>query len=215
MGESIWNRPFKNSCNVYFYTVARRLSLEKMVPWVQSFSLGVKTGVDVPGERAGTLPSPSGGLTDTLTAAIGQGKVTVTPLQVASAMAVLSQGGTWYSPHLRYGPASHSRKIPIDSANLEAIRNGMKRVVTQGTARRAAVKGLDVFGKTGTAQVVAKSATVRQDQLPWEQRDHAWFAGYAGHISFAIIVEHSGHGGVSAAPIARKGILYLQKEGLL
>lgn len=204
------------SCNVFFYQLGKELGIDKIHEYGLKFGLGHRTGVDVPGEETGILPSPEWKRRqlreiwypgDTISVAIGQGYLTVTPLQMATMISVVASGGLRVTPHLIRNEELHSTDLGIDSQALNLVRDGMADAVSLGTATRAALKGISVAGKTGTAQVHSKSAETDSDKLRKEYRSHAWFVGYAPtenpQIAFAVIVEHGGHGGSSAAPIAR------------
>jgi penicillin-binding protein 2 len=108
--------------------------------------------------------------------------------------------------------------LQISPRTLAIVREALADVVDEGTGRRAAIEGISVAGKTGTAQVFKHSAGIDADKLPKDERDHAWFVGYAPadrpEIAFAIVVEHGGHGGTSAAPVARR-VLEVYFEPLL
>jgi penicillin-binding protein 2 len=195
----------EKSCNIYFYHTGLAAGGEALARWGRGFGLGRPTGVDLPYENAGQLPTPrhTYGI---LNLSIGQGDLLCTPLQVACAMAAIANGGRLYRPHFLH----HARgaggevvrefepefaRVPVSVATLSVVREGMRLAVESGTARRA---GLDVFGaagKTGTAE------------LGSGQPNHAWFAGYAPfddpRIAFAVVNERvpGGHGGSHAAPI--------------
>jgi penicillin-binding protein 2 len=219
------------SCDVYFYQVGQRLGIDPLARYARAFGLGLPTGIRLEHEKGGTIPDSewkqrrfgqpwySG---ETLSAAIGQGYVTTTPLQMAEAMATLASG-IRYKPRLvqrmeapdgsllrTFEPEEQGR-LPVRETALAQVRQALTDVVNdpRGTGKKAALDGITVAGKTGTAQVVTigkqrKTAA----QLPWDQRDHAWFVAYAPvekpEIAVATLVEHAdGGGGAIAAPIAR------------
>lgn len=201
------------SCNIYFYTLGQRLGIEKIEAWSRRFGLGDSTGVGLGTEAPGLVPSDEWKRRErgepwypgeTISVAIGQGPLLVSPMQMAVVAAAIANGGQRISPYFEVGLGSAKPPEPMDISEqtLEVVRNGLIDVVesNHGTARRARVKGIEVAGKTGTAQVVALDA---ED----DPGDHAWFVGFAPvedpRLAFAIIVEHSGHGGAVAAPIAR------------
>lgn len=206
-----------DSCNVYFYKLGQEMGIEPIHDYGARFGLGQRTGVDIPGEEKGILPSKAWKLEtqrerwypgDTISVAIGQGLLAVTPIQMATMISGVATGGKLPVPHLRAGAAQESRDIGLSPEMLRVVRSALKRAVDSGTGREATLGAFSVAGKTGTAQVYKHSAGIDSNKLPKEERDHAWFVGYAPaeqpRIAFAVIVEHGGHGGSSAAPIARK-----------
>jgi penicillin-binding protein 2 len=139
---------------------------------------------------------------------IGQGLLAVTPVQMATMISAVANGGSLVRPHLAKDAKSEPVKLPVSPATLALIRDALSDVVEEGTATRAQLGPIHVAGKTGTAQVFKKSVGVDADKQPKDERDHAWFIGYAPaenpEISFAIVIEHGGHGGTTAAPVAKK-----------
>jgi penicillin-binding protein 2 len=190
--------------------------------------LGRKAGIDLFGENAGLIPTPEWKASafrtrnkadqkwygsETLDVSIGQGAVSVTVLQAAWAMGGLASGGRLVQPHLvdpetlsKDGFVSEKLKTveyPIRAATVDIVSKGMWGVVNEGgTGTRASVDGFDVAGKTGTAQVVGKKSYGKAEDF----EDNAWFVGFAPYrnpeIVVAALVEHGGHGGTAAAPIA-------------
>lgn len=225
------------SCNVYFFTGARRAGPQALVEWSQRLGIGEPTGLDLPGETGGALPSPTrpgeagprwypG---DTLGLAIGQSSLKVTPLQMARLMAAIANGGFLVTPHLATtaGPTSietdgstpvrpvfaHPEPQPIPGLHpeaLAAIRAGLYDVVhdSHGTGYKTIrLKEVAIAGKTGTAEVGGG------------RPDHAWFAGYAPadnpRVAFAVVIEHGGSGGKVAGPIAKEFVKTLLETGLV
>ncbi len=205
------------SCNVYFYDLGQKLGIDKIHEYGKIFGLGRPTGIDIPGEEAGILPSrewkrrelheiwyPG----DTISVSIGQGYVAVTPAQLATMMAAVARGTAPIPPRLVDGPLPPMEPLAVSEKTLRIVREALKQAVDEGTGRAATLGAFSVAGKTGTAQLTAGSAGVDSADLAKAIRDHAWFVGYAPAenptIAFAIIVEHGGHGGSMAAPIARK-----------
>ena len=215
------------SCDVYFYNVGKRLGIDRIADMARRFGLGSPTGLGIGTEDSGLVPGeawkqrvyhdrwyPS----ETISVAIGQGPILVTPIQQAIVEAALATDGRLVSPTLRLvappgdgeAPAAVERRgEPLPASTLEVIRQAMWGVVNEaGTGTKALLKGFDVCGKTGTAQVIAASVGVKNElELPPQLRDHAWFVGFAPlarpEIAFAVFLEHGGHGGDVAAPIAR------------
>ncbi len=161
---------------------------------------------------------------ETISIAIGQGFVTVTPLQLLNAYSALANGGTLYKPRFikkietidrqllrEFGPEVKG-KLPISGENIEILRNALWGVCNEpgGTAGALRRKEADVAGKTGTAQVVGMKDDKKGAAVPYKYRDHALFVAFAPsdhpEIAVAVVVEHGGHGGSAAAPVARKVI---------
>ena len=181
-------------------------------------------------ERGGTIPDTEWKLKrfrqpwfpgETVSVAIGQGYVTVTPLQLTNMMAAVANGGKLYRPRLvdkvesvdgvtvrEYGPEL-IRTIDIKPDTLNRVRSALADVVKAGTGGMARSTIVDIAGKTGTAQVVEmKGGYVKSEQLSYFNRDHAWFVAYAPvdnpQVAITVLVEHGGHGGDAAAPMAKK-----------
>ncbi len=211
------------SCDVYFYNVGNRLGVDRLARYAQLFGLGHPTGIALYPEKGGLIPTSLWKLKryktpwqpgETLSLAIGQGYNVTTPLQMAVATAAIANGGTVLKPILvKRVMASQGnvikeffpqkiRQVPINPEYLEMIRQAMAGVVNEpgGTGAGARLFGLVAAGKTGTAQVVTLGKK--------GGRDHAWFVAFAPvekpQLAMAIVVEHGGHGGEVAAPIARK-----------
>ena len=226
------HRAIVESCDVFFYEVGEHLGIDRIAAWAHALGLGKKTDIELDNERTGTIPSTAWKQrrfherwypAETLSVAIGQGYVTVTPLQLADLAAEVANGGTLYKPQFvkeidaldgsvvkSFPPIIESR-VRIDPQVLEEVREGMAGVVNQpdGTAHGAKLDNVIVAGKTGTAQVVKEGQGVRlkEDALPERYRDHGWFIAFAPvdhpKIAIACIIEHSGHGGSSAGPVVK------------
>ena len=222
------------SCDVYFYQLGPRIGIDRIAKWARAFGLGDKSGLALDDERTGLVPDSEWKRKkyrqpwypgETVSIGIGQGYLTVTPLQMANMIAAVANGGTLYRPRLvskvesvdgatvrEYGPEK-IRTIDIKPETLERIRNALADVVkapggTGGAARSSVV---EIAGKTGTAQVVEmKGGYVKTEQLTYFNRDHAWFVSYAPvenpRIAVVVLMEHGGHGGDAAAPLAKKVI---------
>jgi penicillin-binding protein 2 len=205
------------SCDTYFYYLARDAGIERLASWARLFGLGSPTGIELPGEASGLVPDEAWSRRvrgqpwyagETISVGIGQGPILVTPLQLAVAYAALVNGGYLVTPHLVAGAGKPPRPLPIPGEVLSQVREGMERVVRggRGTARRLQVLPVSIAGKTGTAQVMRKKEGVTWRELPWEQRHHALFVGYAPAeaptIVVAVVVEHGGDAAAVAAPVA-------------
>jgi penicillin-binding protein 2 len=220
-----------HSCDVYFYTAGNRLGIDKIAEYAQMAGLGKVTGIDLPHEAGGLVPSTRWKLRtyrdrwhagETISVAIGQGALTVTPLQLAVAIGGLAEGGVWYTPHLVKEPETRRppRVARIDVSHAIEVVNAMYGVVNDGgTGARAQLPGIEVCGKTGTAQVISNNA-LRSAKLSAELRetlkDNAWFVGFAPRDNPELVVvalfERGEHGQL-AAPIARDVIkAYFDKK---
>jgi penicillin-binding protein 2 len=221
----------EKSCNVYFYTIGNMVGIDKIHKWATLLGLGEKTGIDLPNEVQGLVPSPEWKRAvtknhekwyagETISVSIGQGAVTLTPISEAVYISTLANGGTRVTPHLLKAtddgsgpkpvpPPAPKSTVALKPATIQAIRDGLFMVVNgAGTGGRARLAGYDVSGKTGTAQVISnEGARAAKGKTDKDLRDNGWFVFFAPHddpkIAGAIIVEHGGHGGVTAAPIAR------------
>jgi penicillin-binding protein 2 len=213
-----------HSCNVFFYNLGKALGVEQIYKYSLSFGLGSATGIDLPQEAKGTVPSPiwkrfhlktpwyEG---DTINYSIGQGYLEVTPIQMLRAITIVANNGFCPQPYIveNIEGMKISRRREFHSRlNPELfvmIRKGLFDGVnsSSGTGQRAMVKGLGVSGKTGTAQSGPSRAS------------HAWFVGYLPSdkpsISLVVFIEHGGKGGEDAASIARLIAVYLKENGML
>ncbi len=208
----------KESCDVYFYHLGQKLGIERIADYARRFGLGAPTGLDIAGEKAGLVPDLEWSLRvrgerwypgETISVAIGQGPLLVTPLQVATMMATVVNGGRRVVPRLtRGGEPPPPAAAGIDPEVLARVREALRAVVEErATGAAARVPGLAVGGKTGTAQVVRQKTWVDSRDLPYEQRDHAWFASFASdgrrRLVAVVFVEHGGKGSTAAAPLAK------------
>lgn len=223
------------SCDVYFYTLGKMLGIDKIAYYAKELGLGSKTGIDLPGEEPGLIPTPQwvekrfhhkwyAG--STISVAIGQGSVAVTPLQLAEMIGGVASGGVFYRPHLVFRseleklgldpPPPAPRRVPLSPATVQAVTSGMWGVVNQGggTGSRARVPGLEIAGKTGTAQVV--SVSLGRGSHNKNYRDDSWFVGYSPspnpNIAVAVLVMHGGESWSAAVPIAGQVIKAFYQE---
>jgi penicillin-binding protein 2 len=212
-------RALVQSCDVYFYHLGARLSIEPIAAWSRRLGLGGLTGVDLVGEKPGLVPDKQWSLRhrgtmwfpgETVSVSIGQGPLLVTPLQVAVMLAAVANGGRVVRPHLARGmaPPEPPREVAISPGTLALVQDALQAVVNEGgTGGRARLATLRVAGKTGTAQVIRQETHIDSAQLAYEQRDHAWFASFAPvedpKLVVVVFVEHGGHGSDAAAPLAK------------
>jgi len=233
-GQVDLHRAIVVSCDVFFYELGDALGMARISEEAERWGFGERTGVALPGEQKGVIPARHPYLMpllhlklrgrrarwyrgETMIAAIGQGAITATPLQLARFAAAIANGGKLLVPQLRAGmPPKIERIVPVSPADLARIRRAMRDVVAapEGTAH-AAFLGIrwQVAGKTGTAQVVAEREDAPQREQP---KDHAWFIGFvpyeAPRYAFAVFVEHGGHGGSAAAPVAAAIVRALEAQ---
>jgi penicillin-binding protein 2 len=230
----------EKSCNVYFYTLGNMVGIDRIHKWANALGLGEKTGIDLPNEIEGIVPSTEWKRQktgekwyagETISVSIGQGQVSVTPISLAVMMSTVANGGTRVRPHvLRAVDEGKGWKTVVEPApmavnrmkpaTISALHDGLWMVVNgAGTGVRGKIEGRDVAGKTGTAQVISiqggKQAAGRTDK---DLRDHGWFVFFAPRdspeIAGAILAEHAEHGFL-AAPIAKYVMetYFAKKEG--
>ena len=226
------HRAFVESCDVFFYEVGARLGIDTLAEYSKRFGLGRPTGIPLASEKSGLIPSTTWKLKargepwypgETLSVAIGQGYITVTPLQLAMMVGAIATQGYQYKPRIL--KATKGAKGDLDESDpiltgmlqlreqtLATLYRALGGVVADehGTGRAAYSKVVQIGGKTGTAQVVGAKPWMTEDNMPEEFRDHAWFVAMAPldrpRIVVVALVEHGGHGGSVAAPIAKKVI---------
>ncbi len=219
-------RAIAESCDVYFYTVANMVGIDKINKWATALGLGVLSGIDLPNEVQGLVPSTQWKLEkqhekwyagETISVGIGQGQVSVTPVSMAVYMSTLANGGTRVTPHLlkqvddgtgwKPVPAPAPKSVvDIDADKLEAIRDGMWQVVNGSgwaTGQTAKVAGHDVAGKTGSSQVISAQGRARAaNKTARNLRDNGWFVFFAPKddpkIAGVVFLEHGIHGGNAA-----------------
>jgi penicillin-binding protein 2 len=214
----------EQSCDVYFYTVGNMLGVDKINKWATLFGLGVKSNIDLPNELVGLVPSTQWKAEhtkekkwyagETISVAIGQGQVAVTPVSMAVYAATLGNGGNRVTPHLlkaKYdggawapvpAPPPQS-KVDVSPEKLQAIRDGMWMVVNAaGTGGTARIPGHDVCGKTGSAQVISNAGRLAAARSGKDLRDNGWFVFFAPRdnpkIAGVVFLEHGIHGGNAA-----------------
>ncbi len=229
------------SCDTYYYTLAERLGITKIADWAHKMGVGKKTGIDLPSEVSGTMPSEEWAMKnyhrkwyagETISVGIGQGAVALTPIQLARAIGGITSGGVFQRPHvvlpnqlpaqyeqamLETYPGSGTAEVHLDPAAWEIITDGMAETTTgAGTAHASHLEGIDFAGKTGTAQVLNHSfgaTTVAKDK---NGRANAWFVGVAPRrnpdIVVAVLWEHGGWGAGSAHLAAQVIETFVDKQ---
>jgi len=215
-------RALVESCDVFFYEVGKRIPIDKLARYAFALGLGKPSGIELEGEKSGSVPTTEWKLKarkekwykgETLSAVIGQGYVTATPIQMARLVSAAVNGGKLYRPHLLKDSSLENKteKIPdLRPENLSFVKRALAGVVADGggTGRRAHSNLVSIGGKTGTSQVIAMPE--KKIANPEEFKDHAWFVAFAPvenpEIAVAVFVEHGGHGGSAAAPIAKNVI---------
>jgi penicillin-binding protein 2 len=227
------HRAIKQSCDVYFYTLGNRLGVDRLAEWAEIAGLGRKTGIDLPSEYEGLVPSKRWKIRtfrqpwfpgETISVAIGQGALELTPLQLAHAVGGIARGGEWRQPHLLLDPAPRKldiRKHPLRAGTVSPIVTGMYGVMNEsgGTAVRHRQDGVAICGKTGTAQTVSNQlANARRDPNTKTTAyvDNAWFVGYAPcenpEIVVATLLEAGAHGDRAAPPVRDVIHAYFEKK---
>jgi penicillin-binding protein 2 len=225
------------SCDVFFYQLGQKLGIDRLAWYAKACGLGSPTGIKLDNEASGLVPTAAWkkrrtGIAwqrgETLSVAIGQGYNLVSPLQMAVLISAVANGGVRYKPFilkkietpeaeiLSNGGFDTKKKIagklPASRQTLEIVKKGLWEVVNvrKGTATIARIDGIDISGKTGTAQVVGRkqNETFDEQAVASHLKPHAWFVAFAPSdepkIAVAVIVEHGGHGSSTAAPIARE-----------
>jgi penicillin-binding protein 2 len=236
--ESFYGRPFKcwqygknphgritlheavvHSCDIFFYNLGKRLGIDRISYYATQLGLGRRTGIDLPGEQEGLIPSeewkervfkqkwyPG----ETISVAVGQGAVTTTPLQLAHTIGGIAMGGVFKQPHLLLDAKKVAEeRFAISEDTTEKVTQAMFGVVNEGggTAYASHLQGIEFCGKTGSAQVISGEGRQRVGKGVRAYKDNAWFVGYAPRrnpeIVVAVLVQSGEHGATAAAPVAR------------
>jgi penicillin-binding protein 2 len=225
------------SCDVFFYTLAEKLGIGKIAKWATLLGLGQKTGIDLPQEVSGVMPSEEWKARnfkqkwyagETISVGIGQGAVTTTPIQLARAIGGIASGGVLHRPHVAFPqdlppnvhPASDVQdevKIPIDPNNWQLITDAMADVVNPiGTAPSAHLQGIDFAGKTGSAQTISNVAKARLVNGKSKFKDNGWFVGVEPRRNPEIVVagllEEGEHGYLAARLVSQVVKAYVEKQ---
>ncbi|MGB7848481.1 MAG: penicillin-binding protein 2 [Candidatus Acidiferrum sp.] len=207
-----------HSCDVFFYNVGMRMGIDRIAKYAKMLGLGAKTGIDLPSEESGLVPSeewvqrvfhhkwyPG----STISVAIGQGAVTVTPLQIAYAIGGIASGGVFKQPHL-LKDAAQVGEVHVDLAEdtVEQVTQGMYGVINEGgTGGAIKLQGIEFCGKSGSAQVMSNTERSRLGKGLKQNKDNAWFVGYAPRrdpeIVVSVLVEGGEHGAGASGPIVR------------
>jgi penicillin-binding protein 2 len=223
-----------HSCDVYFYELGSRLGIDDIYNTAKKYGLTETTGVDLPHEATSRVPSREWKKQqakkgkwyagETISVAIGQGANSLTPIALARFYAMIATRGKLLTPHLLYGVQQANgntldlyqppppRETGLDYKIWATLDEGLYQVVHHGTAKRSALQGITIVGKTGTSQVTSFVDKTHYASLSRKLRDNALFAGYAPRenpqIAFVIVAENAGFGASSAAPIAKKVCQY-------
>ncbi|HLJ86987.1 MAG TPA: penicillin-binding protein 2, partial [Candidatus Angelobacter sp.] len=222
------------SCDTFFYTLAERLGIEKISKWAMAFGLGQKTGIDLPNEASGVMPSEEWKIKnfrqkwyagETISVGIGQGAVATTPIQLARAIGGIAMGGVLYRPHvvapdqLPEGMRTPVKtvRLPIDPQNWTIITDAMAGVVNPiGTAPSAHLQGIDFAGKTGSAQVISNTLRKSKAGAGSGFKDNGWFVGVAPRrnpeVVVAVLLEQGEHGYLAARIASQIIKAYVEKQ---
>jgi penicillin-binding protein 2 len=220
-----------HSCDTFFYNVGNRMDIDDIAHYAEMVGYGHKTGIDLPHEAEGVVPSRRWKIRtlrekwyagENISVAIGQGATTVTPIQMASAIGGIAIGGRWFQPHMiAQGPRLVPvRRAELNPENIQKVIDGMYGVVNEGgTGVRARIPGIEVCGKTGSAQLVSNAAIKAGFKVAQDMKDNAWFVGFAPRQNPEIVVAtlfENGEHGQLAAPIVRDVIkAYFDKKARL
>ena len=235
-GEVSLEKAIYQSCDVFFYTLAERLGIEKIAKWATALGLGQKTGIDLPQEVSGVMPSEEWKIKnfkqkwfagETISVGIGQGAIAITPVQLMRAVGAISMGGRLVVPHVinpsdlpaGFVQTTHSSEvtnIPIEPAGWNFITDAMSRVLLpEGTAPSAHVPGIDIAGKTGSAQIVSLALRAKH-QNNSEFAQNGWFVGFTPRrnpdIIVCVLFEGGEHGRLAARLATQVIKAYVDKQ---
>ncbi|MBI4475760.1 MAG: penicillin-binding protein 2 [Acidobacteria bacterium] len=238
-GSVDMRQAIEKSCNVYFYTVGNMVGVDRIHKWATALGLGERSGIDLPNEVEGLVPSTEWKRRqrgekwypgETISVAIGQGQVSVTPISMAVMIATVANGGMRLTPHFvkavdegkgwqAVAPPGVKKNIHLKPETVKVLHDGLWLVVNgAGTGARGRIPGRNVAGKTGTAQVISIEGKQRAGRTDKDLRDHGWFVFFAPkdnpQVAGVIFAEHAEHG-YFAAPIARHVVqtVFAKKEG--
>jgi len=225
------------SCDVFFYTLAEKLGIDRIAKWATALGLGQKTGIDLPQEVSGVMPSEEWKIRnfkqkwyagETISVGIGQGAVAVTPIQLARAIGGIASGGVLHRPHvinptdlppgvMPAGSTSDEVRVPLDPENWELITDAMANVVNPiGTAPSAHLQGIDFAGKTGSAQTISNALKKKLGESGKKFKDNGWFVGVEPRRNPEIVVctllEEGEHGYLAARATAQVIKAYVEKQ---
>jgi penicillin-binding protein 2 len=229
-GDVDVHKAIVHSCDVFFYNLGKQLGIDRISFYAGNLGLGHKTGVDLPGEEPGVMPSEAWKERlfhqkwypgETISVAIGQGAIAVTPIQLAYVIGGIITGGRFHQPHLLLtNEAAPEIDFPISDSTVETVTQGMYGVVNEqgGTGSLSKLPGIELCGKTGSAQVISNQGLARTGKQA-ALKDNAWFVGFAPRqnpeIVVSVLVQGGEHGASAAAPIARDVVkaYYDKKQG--
>lgn len=222
-----FHKAIVQSCNIFFYEAGKRLGIDRIAQYAMRLGLGQKTGIDIPGEEQGLMPSEEWKQRvykqpwyagETISIAVGQGATMITPLQLARTVGGIASGGTFIQPHLvRQSVQAPEYRFPLREHTVELVTQGMFGVVNEGgTAAASRLEGIEFCGKTGSAQSISYEG-LRRVGNKREFTENAWFVGFAPRrnpeIVVSVLLEQGAHGSL-AAPVARDIIkAYYEKKG--
>jgi len=229
-GDVDVHKAIVHSCDVFFYNLGKQLGIDRISFYAGNLGLGHKTGVDLPGEEPGVMPSEAWKERlfhqkwypgETISVAIGQGAIAVTPIQLAYVIGGIITGGRFHQPHLLLtSEATPEIDFPISDSTVNTVTEGMYGVVNEqgGTGSGSKLPGIELCGKTGSAQVISNQGLARTGKQA-ALKDNAWFVGFAPRqnpeIVVSVLVQGGQHGATAAAPIARDVVkaYYDKKQG--